>query len=124
MDVWQGVARDSQPFQRCPARRARCLWLSSTPSDTPRRTPMSDHPPVHDISLQRIKEYQATLTLLRLPKVPDLQQLFCFSRIIKKNILLVQASGQVRKGRHSLFDRNFPCQTLKIRNVSLVVMGS
>jgi hypothetical protein len=22
------------------------------------------------------------------------------------------------------YDRNFPCQTLKIRNVSLVVMGS
>jgi hypothetical protein len=26
--------------------------------------------------------------------------------------------------RQTLSDRNFPCQTLKIRNVSLVVMGS
>jgi hypothetical protein len=28
-----------------------------------------------------------------------------------------------RKRKH-LIDRNFPCLTLKIRNVSLVVMGS
>jgi hypothetical protein len=29
-----------------------------------------------------------------------------------------------KQSKRSRYDRNFPCQTLKIRKVSLVVMGS
>jgi hypothetical protein len=34
------------------------------------------------------------------------------------------SSSKEIKGKLVSYDRNFPCQTLKIRNVSLVVMGS
>jgi hypothetical protein len=45
------------------------------------------------------------------------------AEVPKLDISMDQVQGRKGQGG-SGNDRNFPCQTLKIRNVSLVVMGS